>query len=462
MVVAHNLMAMNAQRQFKLGNSSKKKSAEKLSSGYRINRAADDASGLAISEKMRRQIRGLDQGADNIKDGISLVQVADGALAEVQDMLHRMTELSVKSANDTNSPEDRLYIQQEINQLANEIDRIGKNTTYNEMPLFDDMFGMDAEGSVTNLVSSPAAEKGYLTESYQVGSKFYPCASIDFSGINDTNINKLNGQGFSFTCSDNCNEVFDIKFATDGTPSSSSNLSGQVRHYYVIDISDCNNGTGVVDKIYSYIKANIPNGYSSTGTIKPDALYVSHSNELIKSDDGNKLVIASNVASFSNKNAAETKYPIAGYPNSGKIDCSELASLVEDEKINEIKIQCSSNHDTEIIHTHRMNANILGVRRVNVTSAVGAGKSLSVIEAANKKISSQRSELGAFQNRLEHALRINQNVSENTSAAESAIRDTDMAKEMMNYSLHNILEQAGVSMMAQANQINQEVLSLLQ
>lgn len=461
MVVAHNLMAMNAQRQFNIGNSSKKKSAEKLSSGYRINRAADDASGLAISEKMRRQIRGLDQGADNIKDGISLVQVADGALAEVQDMLHRMTELSVKSANDTNSPEDRLYIQQEINQLANEIDRIGKNTTYNEMPLFDDMFGMDAEGSVTNLVSSPAAETGFLTESYQVGSRFYPCASIDFSGINSRNIGKLNGQGFSFSCSESCKEVFDIKFMTDGTPSSATNLSGRVRHNYVIDISDCSNGKDIVDKIYSYIKANIPNGYSSTGTIKPDALYVSHSNELIKSDDGNKLIIASN-SSLTTKAAAESKYPRSGYPDSGKIDCSELASLVEDEKINEIKIQCSSNHDTETIHTHRMNANILGVRQVNVTSAVGAGKSLSVIEAANKKISSQRSELGAFQNRLEHALRINQNVSENTSAAESAIRDTDMAKEMMNYSLHNILEQAGVSMMAQANQINQEVLSLLQ
>ena len=136
MVIAHNMMAMNAQRQFNIVGNSKKKSTEKLSSGYRINRAADDAAGLAISEKMRRQIRGLNQGANNTMDGISLLQVADGALAEVHDMLHRVTELSVQSANGTNTTEDRESIQQEINQIMSEINRISDTTEFNERLLF--------------------------------------------------------------------------------------------------------------------------------------------------------------------------------------------------------------------------------------------------------------------------------------------------------------------------------------
>lgn len=135
-IVAHNLTAINAQRQFGINSKSKVKSTEKLSSGYKINRAADDAAGLAISEKMRRQIRGLKQGVENTQDGVSLCQVADGALAEVNDMLHRITELSVKSANGTNSDEDRQYIQEEVSQILQEIDRIGETTTFNERKIF--------------------------------------------------------------------------------------------------------------------------------------------------------------------------------------------------------------------------------------------------------------------------------------------------------------------------------------
>ena len=134
--IAHNLSAMNAQRQFGINTQSKTKSTEKLSSGYKINRAADDAAGLSISEKMRRQIRGLTQGVRNTQDGVSLCQVADGALAEVNDMLHRITELSVKSANGTNSEQDRQYIQEEINQILQEIDRIGDATEFNEIKIF--------------------------------------------------------------------------------------------------------------------------------------------------------------------------------------------------------------------------------------------------------------------------------------------------------------------------------------
>lgn len=460
MIVAHNLTAMNAQRQFNIVGNSKKKSTEKLSSGYRINRAADDAAGLAISEKMRRQIRGLNQGADNIQDGISMMQVADGALSEVHDMLNRMEELAVQAANGTNTSSDREYIQQEISQISSEIDRIGKTTAFNELLLFDDMFHEEVEGSVTNLVSSPAAATGHLTESVQLGTKYYPAASIDFSKINARNISKLNNQGFSFTCSQSCSEVFDIKFATDGRPSSAANLSGQGTHRYVVDISNCKSGKEVVDTVYAYIKDNVPNNYG-VGGVTGASLKVSHSNELIKSDDGNKLIVYSNTGQ-STKAAAESQFP-RGDGRYGAINCSELAGIVEDEKINEVRIQCSSNvEDGILIHTHRMNAVTLGVSAINVSTVSGASSAINIIKKAQSNISSQRSEVGAFQNRLEHAYNINRNVEENTQDAESAIRDTDMAKEMVKYSKDNILEQAGISVMTQANQKNQGVLSLLQ
>lgn len=460
MIIAHNMMAMNAMRQFDIVGNGKKKTTEKLSSGYRINRAADDAASLAISEKMRRQIRGLCQGAENIQDGISMVQVADGALEQVHDILHRMTELSVQAANGTCSNEDRGYLQREVDALSQEIDRIGKTTSFNGLLLFDDMFSLDVEGSVTNLVTSPAANSGYLTESIQLGSQYYPSASLDFSNINAGNITRLNNQGFSFTCSQSCNEVFDIKFATDGRPGSASNLSGKVTHYYVVDISGCTNGKEIVDAVYSYIRNNLPNG-SAEGGVTAASLKVSHSNELIKSDDGNKLIVYSNTG-CATKAAAESKFPGSDLIH-GAIDCSDLTSLIEEEKINEICIQSGSEVTDEIrISTHRMNADILGVSAVNISTPNGAKSAIGTVKKAVSKISEQRTELGAYQNRLEHAININRNVSENTQAAESLIRDTDMAKEMVELSKLNILEQFGQSMMAQANQSNQTVLSLLQ
>ena len=210
MVVSHNISAMYAQRQFHIVGNNKAKSTEKLSSGYRINRAADDAAGLEISEKMRSQIRGLNAGAENIQDGISLIQVADGALSEVNDMLHRMTELSVKAANGTNTIEDRRAIQNEINELKTEITRIGKTTKFNEITIFDNVHATGASESVTHLVASSAADTGYLTEAIKVNSYWLPAASVDFSNINASNISKLNGQGFSFYCSRGCDEVFDF------------------------------------------------------------------------------------------------------------------------------------------------------------------------------------------------------------------------------------------------------------
>lgn len=466
MVIAHNMSAMNARRQFGIVNTQKQKSTERLASGYRINRAADNAAGLTISEKMRAQIRGLNRGARNIQEGVNLIQVADGVLSEVGDMLHRMHELAVQSANDTNTDADRNAIQKEIDELVNEIDRIGKTTNYNGMLLFDDMFGLDVGGSVTNLVSSPAANTGYLTEAIQVGSKWFPSASIDFSNISSRNINKLNGQGFSFCCSQNCSEVFEIKFTTDGRPSSATNLNGAVTHHYSVDISGCTSGTEVVNRIYNYVQAHPTSGSPSSGANQlPGALTVSHSNYLVKSSDSKKLIIYANWGNYPTEADAKAFYPRpgAGMTNSGKIDCSALTSITDNDKVNEVNIQCSGNRtDNETIIIHRMNATLLGINGLNVSTATGASNAITTVQKAGEKVTQYRSEMGAMQNRLEHSYDNVCNTEENTQSSESRIRDADMAKEMVRYSIKNILEQVGVSMMSHANQNSQGILALLQ
>lgn len=276
MVVQHNLRAMNSNRMLGLTSTTQSKSTEKLSSGYKINRAADDAAGLAISEKMRRQVRGLTQASLNAQDGISAVQTAEGALNEVHDMLQRMNELAVKAANGTNQSEDRDYIQSEVDALVKEIDRVAQTTTFNERNLLDGSWsgGVDlqvgAEGTTGNRIS--------------------------------VSISKMDAAGISI------------------------------------------------------------NSLSSSG----------------------------------------------------------------------------------------------------VKEASSAQNSISTIKAAMTAISKQRSDLGAIQNRLEHTIANLDNVVENTTAAESQIRDTDMATEMVKYSNNNILAQAGQAMLAQSNQANQGVLSLLQ
>ncbi len=272
MVVQHNLRAMNSNRMLGLTASSQAKSTEKLSSGYKINRAADDAAGLAISEKMRRQVRGLTQASANAQDGVSCVQTAEGALNEVHDMLQRMNELAVKAANGTNQSEDQSYIQKEVDQLISEIDRVSNTSTFNEKMLLD--------GTFTSV-------------SLQVGSE------------------------------------------------------------------------------------------SAAG--------------------------------------------------------------------NQIEITIAS-----------MGSTGLGISTAKVSEIASAKTTIGLVKTAIKTLNDQRADLGAIQNRLEHTINNLDNVVENTTAAESRVRDTDMASEMVKYSNNQILAQAGQAMLAQSNQANQGVLSLLQ
>ena len=319
MVVQHNLTAMNSNRMLGLTSSQQAKSTEKLSSGYKINRAADDAAGLSISEKMRRQIRGLSQASLNAEDGISCVQTAEGALTEVHDMLQRINELAVKGENATLTSADRSYIQSEVKQLMDEIDRVSTTTTFNEQNLLDGTF----------------ENKGL-----QVGAEA--------------------GQHITFTIDE---------MSMDGlVAAAAEDAKSHVALDEELEFADTANFAGVDKCANSEVAATVVDGFKTKDSSKAD----------------------------------------------------EIASAADFAMLN-----------------------------VFTKSAI-------------QTVSRQRSDLGAIQNRLEHTIANLDNVVENTTAAESQIRDADMATEMVKYSNNNILMQAGQAMLAQANQANQGVMSLLQ
>ena len=398
MVVQHNLTAMNSNRMLGLTTASQAKSTEKLSSGYKINRAADDAAGLSISEKMRKQIRGLTQASSNAQDGISAVQTAEGALNEVQDMLQRMNELAVKAANGTMSKDDREYVQNEVDQLVTEIDRVAETTKFNETYLLK---GDDTKAAVTENVF-----------------KKFDVSTLN-SVISDTSKISENNDFDSKT------GKFTLKF-TSGLAE-----GGTWDGKRIVDDA-ATNTTAEEIKLADAKKAElaalnaaITNSKQVTGTATADG------------------------AAFGMTSAATMKQ---SYTYAAAIDVS-LHVGADSTANNRINLSIDS-----------MSASGLHVTglKVNGSDATNATAAINTIADAIQKVSTQRSALGAVQNRLEHTINNLDNVVENTTSAESQIRDTDMATEMVKYSNNNILAQAGQAMLAQSNQANQGVLSLLQ
>ena len=341
MVVQHNITAMNSNRMLGLTTKAQAKSTEKLSSGYKINRAADDAAGLSISEKMRRQIRGLTQASANAQDGISCVQTAEGALNEVQDMLQRMNELAVKGENGTLTSADRSYIQAEVKQLMSEIDRVQSTTTFNEQSLLD--------GSFSNKGLQVGAESGQ-----HIGIT-----------IKNMNTNELIANALA-------------KGTTFGTANVDANST------------DANIGGG------KYADGD-------TNTLKSDML--------------------------------------------AKFYTFDSAKVVDT--------------DVQAKATGNVVAATAGISKSDAPTAADFAALNAFAKSAIKDVSQQRSDLGAIQNRLEHTISNLDNIVENTTSAEAQIRDTDIATEMVRYANNNILQQAGTSMLSQANQSNQSALSLL-
>ena len=433
MVVQHNMQAANANRMLNVTTSAQSKSTEKLSSGYKINRAADDAAGLSISEKMRKQIKGLDRASTNAQDGVSCVQTAEGALTEVHSMLQRMNELAVQSANGTNSETDRKAIQDEVDQLSKEIDRVSETTKFNETYLLK-----GDNGSNGNTKAFAAGDAIGTVDGVTVKAKGTTAATLSDNGDVKIGTVQLVSSNADITIEKadaaNSKSANVTKVVSDGTNVTVTLKDGKeetdtvanIKTKYEID--GTKKGTAIISKA---LKAETTNAeISGTYTGNLDKLAVG-------ADVNAKLAIGSAGTSAL---SSDTKALILN-----------LHVGADSESTNKISIAIDS-----------MSAKGIGVNGLDVSTETGATNSIDTIKDAIQKVSSQRSSLGAVQNRLEHTINYLDNVVENTTSAESRIRDTDMAKEMVNYSKNNILAQAGQSMLAQANQSNQGVLSLLQ
>ncbi len=409
MVVQHNLTAMNSNRMLGLTQTTQAKSTEKLSSGYKINRAADDAAGLSISEKMRKQIRGLSQASLNAEDGISAVQTAEGALNEVQDMLQRMNELAVKSANGTNSADDRSYIQNEIDQLVTEIDRVATTTKFNETYLLKGVNGTTGEPADLTYTTASTALNGL---------------ELDENGKATVTGTEAANQDFGETGADNTSKYDTMTYAVG------DKNYVLVSNFRVGDKDDEALATTVDDVIDKLEET--------------DGTYAFATEEEL-------------LAAIKNSDVKEASI------KDGELSLATFADLNGNLNFS-LHVGADSTEDNKIaIDISMMSARGLGVNglRVDGDDDFNATNAIDTIADAIQQVSTQRSALGAVQNRLEHTINNLDNVVENTTAAESQIRDTDMATEMVKYSNNNILAQAGQAMLAQANQSNQGVLSLL-
>jgi len=399
MRIQNNLMAMNTQRNLTLSSTAGSKSMGKLSSGYRINSAADDAAGLSISEKMRGQIRGLGQASRNAQDGISMIQTAEGALGETQSILQRMREITVEAANDTNSTIDRQAVGQELKALTAEIDRISQTTTFNGKTLIDGKMGATVSQDATS-----TAKVGVALAT--TGSAMI--SAVDVSGADAA-------KTYTFAAGSATNKVV----LSDGTSSQEITIADMTASEQTLTFSDF----GISLKV--------------TGT----KLAVNTAAELV-----GRTIITSALAA----GVEDAEFAIGANGNAAE------KMTVKFEKMD------SSTLGSGIVGSAtKLTSLLAGTADVVIDSAAKADALTKSIEDAIQQVSNQRGKLGAAQNRLEHTIKNLDNTAENLQAAESRVRDVDMAREMMEYTKNNILQQAATSMLAQANQAPQAVLQLL-
>ena len=488
MVVQHNLTAMNSNRMLGVTTSQQAKSTEKLSSGYKINRAADDAAGLSISEKMRKQIRGLTQASANAQDGISAVQTAEGALTEVHDMLQRMNELAVKSANGTNSESDRTAIQSEIDQLTTEIDRVAETTKFNETYLlkgdkdapkqYSFTYGnVKTEATATATFSSDAAT-GLGVKSMT----FEAPADRATADLQNELANALKASGLSITAEskwdvDGATAKGSISLSLNGAAAEKFNVVSDANDPQKFEIQDKSGNKLATIELndYDLTAAKEGDDFKNTVAINANSVTAAEKGQVSYYDrDGNEISENALNKYFTgsvngqnydaNVKSGMTVYDAVGNERTLYADEVNAKRDVMGTLTVGLHVGADATSNNQItMNIESMSAKGLGVNglRVDGTSDANALKAVETIKEAISKVSSQRSDLGAVQNRLEHTINNLDNVVENTTSAESAIRDTDMASEMVKYSNNNILSQAGTSMLAQANQSNQSVLSLL-
>ena len=392
MIINHNMNALNAHRNMGVNNTAAGKSMEKLSSGLRINRAGDDAAGLAISEKMRGQIRGLTQASRNSADGISMIQTAEGALNETTNILQRMRELAVQASNDTNTSSDREEIQKEINALTEEVDRIANNTEFNTQKLLN---------------GSKSGEAGDLVRE---------------------EVKAVKGE-------------FKIKLDNDLKENDKLVIDGKIIKFETKDVAG---STAIEDKI----KEVFGEKYDVVATGKKEIKLTQK-----KGIDKDEFNVSLNGVDLDE--------------NKAKIEKGGVTARAEEFSEGKVSVQVGANASQSMsIEIGDMRAQALNItnakgKGLSVEDAESANEAITAFDAALNAVSSQRANLGAVQNRLEYTISNLDNTAENLTSAESTLRDVDMAKEMMEYSKNNILNQAAQAMISQANQQPQNVLQLL-
>lgn len=568
MIINHNIAALNTHRQLSINTTNTNKNIEKLSSGLRINRAGDDAAGLAISEKMRGQIRGLDQATRNAQDGISLIQTAEGALNETHSILQRMRELAVQSANDTNTTQDREELQKEMNQLTSEINRIGNTTEFNTKKLLNgdlsDKKVVTAGTPTTTTINkaitqeitvgadpvswetgadkvkfdikfSGKADNGFDWEKVNTGtaqsleiakSADGKSFTVNITGATDSDGNTLtvdadavafdeknnvytynnHGVSFSFTKEqadswtagkkvtvDIAGATTDGKLATKGALSTDAGIQAATTNdaatakAVLTKISVDGDSKQLLENV-AKVKVEYDNG-TNTATV---TLLDKDDKAVTKTDfslaEGATLNYDANGIKFDFKAGQGDGAAPKNYEGTFELQTKATTTTTNVGEVTEDKsatFQIGANQNQSLsLGVNDMRAAALGItgtgdgfssaanvtdgtnntnveKALDVTNAKNAANAITVLDAATSKVSSERAKLGAVQNRLEHTINNLGTSSENLTAAESRIRDVDMAKEMMEQTKNNILAQAAQAMLAQANQQPQGVLQLL-
>ena len=494
MRIQHNIAALNSYRNLTGNNSAVSKNLEKLSSGYRINRAGDDAAGLAISEKMRAQITGLNTAQKNAQDGVSLVQTAEGALTEVHSMLNRMVELADQSANGTyDNPVDRANLQKEIASLKDEIDRIADSTNFNGINLLDgslsttklDLAAGQLGGAVTSVKEIPAtgttsgisghdkAKAGGHTLTVEYADENGTLHKVDVKYKIDTADNRdkaIEAILKAVSQNDTLSSVFNITKGADSVDFESK-VTGS-KGAKVVNVSTTDTTSNMdADKAIDGENAKVQTQNAGTTIAAGDTITLNGktyefvkdaSTEPTKKGATAVVVGINNDATLGNLNKALESAGIKA-----EFDANNNQDLVFSATKNGVGLtlqigDTSADFNQMTVSVGDMHTDALGIADIDISTQAGAKAAVDKIKSAINSVSSTRGDLGAIQNRLEHTINNLSVTSENMTAAESRIRDVDMANEMMAYTKNNILVQSSQAMLAQANQLPQGVLQLLQ
>lgn len=499
MRIQHNIAALNATRQLATNNSALSKNIQKLSSGYKINSAADDAAGLAISEKMRAQIRGLDQATNNANDGISLVQTAEGALNETASILQRMAELATQASNGTYQDDvDRTNLQTEVDRLKKEIDRISTSTNFNQINLLDGSLssasgakkvsytigtttssptatgGVAASQSVT-VSAAGASSTGALDITYLDNDGNVKTVSVSYAGAADDNANIQNALNATSLA-----DHFDITVSSEKITLTAKEKGAS--KFHLVSVAQSIDGAASTEKTLGTYTAGKDDVFTmdlstvdasnaaSIGTFEIDGKKFQIVKTGQKAQNG-YIAISTDTGKVSTKDDTDSvvaqlkQYGLDAKANAtdGNIDITAAKSDEKSGNSLMFQIGDSATDDQQVsLNIADMSTKGLGITDIDISTQSGALAAINVIKTAINTVSTQRAELGALQNRLEHTVNNLGTTSENLTSAESRIRDVDMAKEMMEMTKNQVLAQAAQSMLAQANQLPQSILKLLQ